>query len=573
MGYGRRVDFRRSERAVVPQGEGGSTTEHLGIKVAALVGLALATLATPGFAEAPPPVAVRSSAAVNVVNIDAFVTGADGAPVRGLQAADFELFEDGKPVAITDFSPVQDAAAGVPSLLVFFVDGLNMTPPQCGAAFAGAEAMLAEALKTPGTKVMVASGGLSVVVRQRPTSDAQPLLQALRAAQGAVGEGASATSRGMVPEATIDQPLGSRADLAATDRESGEKTTRDAAQQQYERARAGVENLTTFVAALGGVPGRKALIYVGGEIPVRPGEAQLQRAPGDAGPGAASPEEARFDISALVRRLADKANATGVTIYAVDAGGNGRLGAPPAMQPHGEGQPGLEAAADLSAQGALRFLAWTTGGRAFTNPIDPASAFASLIRDFRGSYSLGFAAPRRADGSTHEIRVKVKREGMAARSRSAFFDATEDDRMSDRTLAALLFGIAENPFGLQASAKAEGSSKDGKHIIAVTVTIPLGKLAFAPSTVAQESDIALWLAARGATGRVVQSAKTPFPVSVPNDRLLTALTQSAGFTFRVPLDEGSGKFAVTARDEIGLQASTVVTALDAPATPALGVPN
>ncbi|MDD5563382.1 MAG: VWA domain-containing protein [Thermoanaerobaculaceae bacterium] len=557
----------------MPQREGSSTTEHLGIKVAALVGLALAALATPGFAEAPPPVAVRSSAAVNVARVDAFVTGTDGAPVRGLQAADFELFEDGGPVAITDFSPAQDAAAGVPSLLVFFVDGLDMTPSQCGAVFAGAQAMLAEVLKTPGTQAMVASGGLTVVVRQRPTSDAQPLLKALRAAQGAVGEGARTASGGTVPGTALDQPLGRRTDLAAADGEAVEKTTRGAAHQQYERARAGVENLTTFVAALGEIPGRKALIYVGGPIPIRPGEALLRRALGDAGPGAASPEDARFDISALVRALADKANATGVTIYGVDAGGAGRVGAPPAMPRHGEGQPAVGTGADLSAQDALQFLASTTGGRAFTNPIDPASAFESLVRDFRSSYSLGFAAPRRADGSTHAIRVKLKREGMAVRSRSAFLDATEDDRMSDRTLAALLFGIAENPFGLQASAKAEGSSKDGKHIIAVTVTIPLGKLAFAPSTVAQESDIALWLAARGATGRVVQSAKTPFPVSVPNDRLLTALTQSAGFTFRVPLDEGSGKFAVTARDEIGLQASTVVTALDAPATPALGVPN
>ena len=540
----------RSEPAVAPRRGGAGQTEHLSIK-SALVGLALAALAAPGLAQAPAPVEARPSASANVVSIDAFVTGPDGAPVRGLQAADFELLEDGMPVAITKFSAAQDAAAGVPSLVVFFVDGLNMTPTQCGAVFARAEAMLADVLKTPGTKVMVVSGGLSLVVRQRPTGDVQPLLKALRAAQRAAAEGAS----------------------AATDRGSVQKATHDAAQQQYERAKAEVANFTTFVASLGGVPGRKAMIYVGGEIPVRPGEALLQRALGDADPGAASPEEVDFDISALVRALADKANATGVTIYAVDAGGNGRVGALPAMQRHTEGQPGLGAAADLSAHSALQFLALNTGGLAFTNPADPAGAFESLVRDFRSYYSLGFAAPHRADGSAHLVRVKVKRHGMAARSRSAFLDVTEDDRMSGRTLAALLFDIVENPFGLQASAKAEGSSKDGKHIIAVTVTIPLGKLAFAPSTVAQESDIALWLAARDASGRVVQSAKTPFPVSVPNDRLLTALTQSAGFTFRVPLDEGSGKFAVTARDEIGLQASTVVTALDAPATPALGVPN
>lgn len=556
--------------------------KSLDTKPVVAAAMAFAALAPPLLAQSPPSIVVSSAVSVNVVNIEAFVTGADGRPVHGLQASDFELFEDGKPVAITNFSAAgegeevagETAPAGEqPLLLVFFVDGLNMTPPQCKAVFAKADAMLTGVLGVPGTKVMIVSGGLSVIVRQGFTSEPQPLLQALKVAQGATGEGAGAATQDVFLESMIDTPFGGRADFAAADKEALQRTMRDVAQQQYERGKAEVQNITTFIASLGGLPGRKAMIYVGGPIPIRPGETLLHRAVDDIGDASASLEATRFDISPLLRKLADRANAAGVTIYGVDAGGNARRGGPTAMQRHLDSRPGLEAAAQVSAESAMQFLAWTTGGCAFTNLIDPSGAFEPLLLDFRSYYSLGFAAPYRADGSSHQIKVKMKRPGMAVRARSTFLDLNQDDRMADRTLAALLFDVAENPLGLQALAKAEEASKDKKQIVAVTVAIPLGGLVFAPTGVAHQSDLALWLAASDNFGHVIQSAKLKFPVSVPNDRLLTALTQSAGYTFRVPMKEGPCKFSVTVRDEFASQASTVVTALEAVAVPTPGVPN
>src|SRR6266496_177631 len=40
---------------------------------------------------------------VNVVNLDVFVSDKQGKPVAGLQAGDFTVTEDGKPVKITNF--------------------------------------------------------------------------------------------------------------------------------------------------------------------------------------------------------------------------------------------------------------------------------------------------------------------------------------------------------------------------------------------------------------------------------------------------------------------------------------
>src|SRR5687768_16177301 len=62
-------------------------------------------------AAAPPP---RFEAGVTLVTLSAFVTDREGKAIPGLTAADFEVFDDGKPVTIVQFQEV-DALARVPA--------------------------------------------------------------------------------------------------------------------------------------------------------------------------------------------------------------------------------------------------------------------------------------------------------------------------------------------------------------------------------------------------------------------------------------------------------------------------
>ena len=52
--------------------------------------------------EEAPPVFVET-VDVDVINVEVFVTDRSGQPVIGLEAEDFEIFEDGKPVEVTNF--------------------------------------------------------------------------------------------------------------------------------------------------------------------------------------------------------------------------------------------------------------------------------------------------------------------------------------------------------------------------------------------------------------------------------------------------------------------------------------
>ena len=62
--------------------------------------------AVAAIAQQPP---VTEKIEVSVVNVDVAVTGAVGQPVRGLSAGDFEIFDDGRRQAITNFYAVEDS--------------------------------------------------------------------------------------------------------------------------------------------------------------------------------------------------------------------------------------------------------------------------------------------------------------------------------------------------------------------------------------------------------------------------------------------------------------------------------
>src|SRR5512132_2542569 len=69
---------------------------------------------TPAQQPTPPEVDAQDVVRIttNLVQVDVVVTK-DGKPVKNLQPDDFEIFEDGKPQAITNFSFISNLPAGM----------------------------------------------------------------------------------------------------------------------------------------------------------------------------------------------------------------------------------------------------------------------------------------------------------------------------------------------------------------------------------------------------------------------------------------------------------------------------
>ncbi|MBP1620182.1 MAG: hypothetical protein H6Q02_949, partial [Acidobacteria bacterium] len=153
----------------------GSEPPAVGAAASAL--LFAVALAGAGHAQAPPP-GWGGSMAVRLVEVETLVSDRNGKPVTGLRREDFELFDDGRPVPISNFAApaaaVDDrsataatpADAGRPATLVVLVDTFGLQARGRNDALGALRDLLPE-LSRRGIRVLLAvqDGTLRVVHR------------------------------------------------------------------------------------------------------------------------------------------------------------------------------------------------------------------------------------------------------------------------------------------------------------------------------------------------------------------------------------------------------------------------
>src|SRR4051794_3643591 len=258
---------------------------------------------TPALAAAPPATpSFGESVEVNVVNVDVYAVDKGGRRVTGLGKDDFELLEDGKKVAISNFAVVEAGpprpaampsapapaapgappqAAGAPqddlSLVVYF-DDFNIRPAHRAHALQQLREFLTREVD-PGTRVMLVTDDLGLHIRVPFTRDPAVIARGLQEIEALATHGieidrdsqhafkeameihaislADPLERLPCPQNVV-APARSYADL-----------------RRHEVLRS-IGVLTAVVNSLSGVPGRKALLHVSDGIPINPGEEVFQ---------------------------------------------------------------------------------------------------------------------------------------------------------------------------------------------------------------------------------------------------------------------------------------------------------
>jgi tetratricopeptide (TPR) repeat protein len=263
---------------------------------------------------------------------------------------------------------------------------------------------------------------------------------------------------------------------------------------------------------------------------------------------AASPlDMAGLDNAPLVQQAADRANAAGVSIYALalPASGVANAGAVARMGTDPE-----------DAGRAMRTLAASTGGRVTTDVQNPASFLAGTERDLAGAYLLSYAPPAGgqvgSQAGSHKIEIRVRDGALAARYREERYDADGKTRdpLLQRALAAL-GGAAggANPLRAELSVEEEIPEQDGRLRLTAIVSLPLAALTVQPQEHYHVAHLTLAVAARDDRGKVSGIPHAEVPVEIPHERLLAAPGESAGYRFTLHLAPGESVVAVAARDD------------------------
>jgi VWFA-related protein len=582
---------------------------------------------------APAAPAFGESMEVNVVNVDVYVTDEQGKRVTGLKKEDFEILEDGKRVEILNFSSLEGGAeAGAPAesapaeaqapggspddawSLVIFVDDANLQAAHRARALRQLREFLQDQIR-PGDRVMLATYDMGLHVRVPFTSNFAVLGWGLDEISKLAARGEqNGRDRRQAVEAinAIQRDALSDPDPVPCPLNIATPAHAYAGARRQEVLNS-LNALTLLVNSLSGVPGRKAVLHVSDGIPLTPGEevfqylAEICGGSGASGLGkstdlsANGPDENAqrpFDLAELTpgsyrgisqapidaqtynlaknfQLLASHANAHRVTLYTLQA--SGIQGTDASDTSFGPGErlqqfPSVGTALRNGLRNSLQLLADETGGRAILNANQFLPDLSRMREDFVTLYSLGIAPTHNGDGREHRLTVTVKRPDLRLRYRQSYRDKPVLERSYDRTLAALYYGIEENPLDITVEIGEQAPAAGGQYSVPIRLHIPLFKLAILNQNETYQGKLRLMVVIRDQDGGTSPVRQVEVPLSIPRKEVLNAMGQYYVYNLTLNMKPGIQSVAVAVRDDIGATTSylsrTVTAGSAATAAPA-----
>ena len=553
----------------------------------------------PAAAQAPAPPATEESEEtfydtfdVSVVNVDVFVTDRQGNRVTGLTRDDFQILEDGKPVEITNFYAAEATAAApapgpnpgaggralpdalqeVQSLqLAVYVDTTNLSSASGQRLRKSLEEFLAS---RAGEQILIASYGGADELKVRPVDTADP--RAVAAAVGEVFTGLPGQPHRVMQLRQLlrETQLGKDPTSVRSDADWSEVTLDEArisasvesyVQQVQRDAEVSIGALDHFLNGLAGLPGRKAVLHVSGGLPIHPGEA-MGGAVGKKYWGYFRRQfdgRSQTDLEARLRQVEERANANRITLYGLGQSDN--VAPNYGWNPYGLWAHREEESERSGLARSLDEMALPTGGLADLNAVNPGALLGQMGQDLDSYYSLGYTPAHRRPGTTHALKVKVKRPDLVVRHRQSYRDRTPAEVLADRTVSALYFGTKGNPLELAVQIDGEGELEKDQQKVKLTLKMPFSKLVVLPQGNVHQGRLQVAVAVRDAAGRTSKVTTFEVPVRIPNDRLQEMFSQTVGYETRLAMRSVEHVVAVSVRDELGNLSSTVTTTWAPPA--------
>jgi VWFA-related protein len=519
---------------------------------------------------------------VPLVSVEVYVFDGSGRPVPGLTRGDFEIFEDGEKVEISHFyaSPGMTAPAvdtgEIPApeidfveagpaqnlYLVVYFDDTNLVRGRRQAAVEHLRAFLSAELP-PDLRVMLVRYDGRNHIEQPFTEETDEVLAALDTMQNAASLSRRIDETMLMREIELAASVAAvSGDLALEILEQSGRTLWQSietfADQAVHRTRTSIDNQKRIISSLSGLNGRKAILLVTDGVEARPGEA-LYRAWGQVFSEVPSLridsqraflQASRNDLSNEFDGLAQFANGHRVSFYTLSSVGEGRARAMSAeTRLMDEERLAIDQA--MSAEVLMAHMAGTTGGRPLVNSPALAGQLNEVSKELASYYSLAFEPQHLGDGKYHRLKVNVDRDGLRLRHRDGYLDVPLAERINNKTLAAAIHGVADNPLGISAATNGEIIRReDGTYLLPVIITVPIGQLVLIPSFDKHQGRISIHITVRDLRGDLSPMVRREYPIEVPNDLLAAALGQSAGFTMRLAVRPGRERIAVGLKDEI-----------------------
>jgi VWFA-related protein len=552
--------------------------------------LLLAGLPLAGAAQTPPPQGPTLRASVDQVVVDVVVTDADGAPVLGLTAADFEIRERGAPQAVATFTEVslpvvRRAPGGLPPspgdvrsnarandarVYVLVLDDANVALHLTPVVHRAAREFVRRYVQAGDLVAVLTTTGLGVT-RQEPTEDLTLVDAAIARFAGQGGDYVSTASQAKLAQARATRnadPMTTRRRSTTLMDDGSVDVNDDAADEGRERARLMLRTLENVASSFAGVPGRrKAIVFYSQGAPIAMRDSEF------------------LDLHSRVLGAAARANAT---IYALDPNG---LDHPTAFDARGLEQPAgsldpqsLQRSRDMNAAvngvlvqrrmmaaAMLRTLSEGTGGTATIDKTNLDTALDRIAAESSHYYLLGYVpADAKREGRYREIEVRLKRPGLHVSARKGYVEPDDKARRKAEGKGAAQAGpLAELirrpiasaglPFSVHAVAL-PGASRN----VSVVVEVAPDALTFDARGDERVTTVDLAIVPVGSGGQVFPAVDGHATLTLPAAEADVIATRGVRMVHRLTLAPGRYQLRVAARETARQRTGSVIYDLTVP---------
>jgi VWFA-related protein len=524
---------------------------------------------------------------VTVVNVVVHVTGKGGRPITDLKREDFRIFQDGIEKPITNFQlyteevyrshfdepdipapllptpAVADAESTRrirPVYMVLYVDNENLVPIDRNRVLSQARQFVRDNLHPP-VQMMVVSYQRSLKILQPFTSDPQEVLAALRGLRDHSG---GYPDRESTRHELIDGMLVNRqqqkskgGDQVRTGWERGDFYQRIIAyaEEELNDLAFTVDALRTMISSVGGLEGKKGIIYISNGLPMVPGLDLFILYAEVFGDQSILTQTSRFDRTRLFTSLAAAANAHEISFYTIGAGGLELVG-----------KAGAKYAAPADTQTAsigadnyidpLRFIADATGGLAIVETNDIASGLDDVKQDMYTYYSLGYSLNMSGGDKVHRIKVELPNDpGYKIRYRHRFVEKSVNTRAQDKVVSGLVFDLDENPLMIDLEIGDPAPATGDRWLVPFTLFLPRRNVALLPEGEDYVGHVTLFIAARNVDGEQSDVVRQDHEVRVAAAEYENARSERFAITAHLLMNPGEHSVAVGLLDHVTRQAS------------------
>ena len=523
--------------------------------------------------------------AVDIVNVEVYVSDKQGNPVNGLTRDAFVVSEDGRPVEVVNFyrvaegqadrgleeeaeSLAQEEPAGKPSQLqdeailvpesqrlhlVIYVDNYNIHPLNRNRVFKRLRVFLHDNVKR-GDQVLVASYDRSLHIRQPFTSSPDTVGKALSEVERMTGQAVARESERSQAVKDIFESDSVHVALSYA---------KNFAENQYHEMNNALNALREMLDSLAGLPGRKMLVHVSDGLAMVPGQDLYQAVQQRFADISAMGVGHSYDLSRRYMQVIANANSNRVSFYTIDAGGlrtqSGMGAEQAAIDAPMAATRAVESVRMNNLQDTLIMMANRTGGQYIINTNDVLPGLERFARDIGNYYSLGYRAPVSNRGRYHKIEVRLREEspGWKLRYREGYRDKSLEAAIEDSVRAFLVHGHETNPLDVSVDVGVQSPTGDGNIAVPIRIRVPMEKIVLLPRGDFYEGRLRLYFGATDQEGRDAELQELPYELRIPKSSIEMARGDEVARVIDATMRPGPHKLVVAVRDEISEERSVV----------------